>query len=101
MGGTDVTASGIRCQSWHAQSPHEHYYQTDDWFPYEGLNAAENHCRDPNGGMWKPWCFTEDPDVRWEQCDIKLCNSMCAFQTLNEMQIIEALPYKLSSLNNK
>ena len=79
MGGTDVTASGIRCQSWRAQSPHEHYFQTDGWFPYEGLNAAENHCRDPDGGMWKPWCFTEDPDVRWEHCDIQLCNSMFYF----------------------
>ena len=76
LGGTDVTASGIRCQRWRAQSPHKHLYKTDAWFPYEGLNAAENHCRDPNGGMWKPWCLTEDPDVLWEYCDIQLCNSM-------------------------
>ena len=22
----------------------------------------------------KPWCYTEDPDKRWEYCDIPMCN---------------------------
>ena len=85
------TASGTRCQSWHAQVPHRHYYQSDEWFPFEGLGAVENYCRDPEGGWWKPWCFTEDPDVRWEQCDIPLCNSTY-YMYMNHTLIEKYLP---------
>ena len=45
---------------WNAYSPHEHGYP----------NFNDNNCRylgtDHNQGAW---CYTTDPDVRWEYCN--------------------------------
>ena len=32
-----------------------------------------NYCRNPEGRGTKPWCYTTDPQVRWEYCDIPVC----------------------------
>lgn len=31
-----------------------------------------NYCRNPDGEP-RPWCFTTDPNKRWEFCDIPRC----------------------------
>ena len=35
---------------------------------------SENYCRNPDvfepGG---PWCYTTNPRIRWEYCDIPMC----------------------------
>ena len=60
-GKQNVTESGRTCQMWSSQTPHSH---TD--------NGEGNYCRNPDGKA-KPWCYTTDPDVRFEMCDIPLC----------------------------
>ena len=51
---------------WDSQSPHKHGYGY--------LKAQENYCRNPYGGEPKgPWCYTMDPNKRWDYCSIPMC----------------------------
>uniref|UniRef100_A0A672HQJ7 Kringle domain-containing protein n=1 Tax=Salarias fasciatus TaxID=181472 RepID=A0A672HQJ7_SALFA len=58
-----VTESGKTCQSWSAQSPHKHN-RTPDNYPCKGLE--NNYCRNPDNERM-PWCYTTDPETRWEE----------------------------------
>ncbi|XP_056619762.1 plasminogen-like [Triplophysa dalaica] len=68
-GTVSVTKSGKTCQSWTSQTPHTHG-RTPDNSPCKGL--AENYCRNP-GNDRAPWCFTTDPETRWEYCNVSRC----------------------------
>uniref|UniRef100_A0A8C9TNP9 Hepatocyte growth factor n=1 Tax=Scleropages formosus TaxID=113540 RepID=A0A8C9TNP9_SCLFO len=63
-GTVDVTPSGIKCQRWDSQFPHNHSYSPQN---YKCKDLRENFCRNPNGADL-PWCFTMDPNVRWAFC---------------------------------
>ncbi|XP_019628305.1 PREDICTED: uncharacterized protein LOC109472881 isoform X1 [Branchiostoma belcheri] len=69
------TKSGLTCQRWDTSFPHEHEYL--EKYPNSGLD--ENYCRNPDGqpDAERPWCYTIDPDVRWEYCDIQECIDGC------------------------
>jgi len=67
-GMADSTVSGLTCQDWASDSPHSHSF---NYLP-------ENYCRNPDGEPM-PWCYTTDPGVRWELCDIPQCNQPPAF----------------------
>jgi hypothetical protein len=56
------TVSGRTCQNWDSQSPHRHSRYSVD----KG-SAGNNYCRNPDG---EPtiWCYTTDPNKRWELC---------------------------------
>ena len=32
-----------------------------------------NFCRNPDGGV-RVWCYTTDPGMRWEFCDVPICD---------------------------
>ena len=64
-GRMNVTASGRTCQVWAAQQPHEH----------DKADVGEhNHCRNPDGYSLGVWCYTTDPDKRWEACSVPHCD---------------------------
>ncbi|XP_060634281.2 hepatocyte growth factor isoform X3 [Anolis sagrei] len=65
-GTLSVTKSGIRCQAWNSTIPHEHNYR--------GKDLRGNFCRNPKGEEDGPWCFTSNPEKRYEVCDIPLCS---------------------------
>jgi hypothetical protein len=65
-GFVNQTVSGRRCQAWSQQFPHVHHV-TPALFPAAGLD--ENYCRNPDGEVGV-WCFTTDPGVPWEYCDV-------------------------------
>ena len=68
-GTLNVTESGRCCQKWDSDSPHSHPI-TSLYRPYlEG----HNYCRNPEGRGKRPWCYTTDPSVRWEYCNVSLC----------------------------
>jgi len=82
-GGATETGTGKTCQHWAETSPHDHTYTTVSDWPGVG-QPEENFCRNPgracvgctryNGAEEGPWCFTTDPDVRWELCtQIPVC----------------------------
>ncbi|XP_054451490.1 plasminogen [Pteronotus mesoamericanus] len=71
QGKTSKTRSGRECQPWGSQTPHTHGYLPSK-FPNKNLQM--NYCRNPDGEP-RPWCFTMDPDKRWEFCDIPRCTT--------------------------
>lgn len=43
-----------------------------DNFPEDSVAAAKNYCRDPDNSSFL-WCYTTDPDIYWEMCDVSKC----------------------------
>ncbi|XP_037100641.1 plasminogen isoform X2 [Syngnathus acus] len=70
-GKVSITESGVPCQRWDSQEPHNHGYNPNA-LPQKYLE--ENYCRNPDGDP-KPWCFTTNPNKRWEFCSIPRCTS--------------------------
>ncbi|XP_062580543.1 plasminogen-like, partial [Saccostrea cucullata] len=71
-GTTNVTESGLTCQRWDTQTPHEQNY-------FVFSLAQENYCR--NFDREEPWCYTTNSSVRWELCSVDVCNSPCLNQS--------------------
>uniref|UniRef100_A0A8C4JC86 Kringle domain-containing protein n=1 Tax=Dromaius novaehollandiae TaxID=8790 RepID=A0A8C4JC86_DRONO len=65
------TGRGRTCQAWSSQTPHSHDYFTPLTHPKAGLD--KNYCRNPDGDVNGPWCYTTDPRKAWEYCDIPKC----------------------------
>ena len=62
LGPCNTTRSNKICQFWSTQVPHTHdFFDTYGW--------TDNQCRKVDHDA--PWCYTTDPDKRWEECD---CN---------------------------
>ncbi|XP_035661699.1 uncharacterized protein LOC118405953 [Branchiostoma floridae] len=70
-GTVSVTESGRTCQHWDSQIPHGHD-RTPANYPSSGLE--QNYCRNPDGDPFGVWCYTTDPDQRWEYCDVPACS---------------------------
>ncbi|XP_060771595.1 plasminogen [Neoarius graeffei] len=68
-GNISVTSSGKTCQEWSSQVPQKHS-KTSENYPCKGLE--NNYCRNPNKER-SPWCYTTDPETRWEYCSIPRC----------------------------
>ncbi|XP_078679466.1 uncharacterized protein LOC144915098 [Branchiostoma floridae x Branchiostoma belcheri] len=65
-----VNRAGDRlCQRWDSQSPHSHPH-TPQAHPDAGLE--ENFCRNPDNKD-RPWCYTTDPTLRWDFCNVMEC----------------------------
>ena len=64
------TVSGRTCQKWTEQWPNKHSRTPDEnpkmWS--KGL-GDHNNCRNPDDEPNGIWCYTTDPDKRWEYCD--------------------------------
>ncbi|XP_062608390.1 uncharacterized protein LOC134270216 [Saccostrea cucullata] len=73
LGNASTTFTGLTCQRWDVQTPHEHDY-TDHAL------ADGNFCRIINDE--RPWCYTEDRDIRWEYCMVPDCESIRILQEL-------------------
>jgi hypothetical protein len=61
------TEKGFACQAWSDQFPHQHA-KTHLHFPAAGL-GGHRFCRNPDGEM-SPYCFTTDPVMRWDYCNV-------------------------------
>ncbi|XP_071452012.1 tyrosine-protein kinase transmembrane receptor Ror2-like isoform X2 [Hetaerina americana] len=72
QGTMNVTKTGLPCQRWESQEPHTHN-RPPDVFPE--MQGAENFCRNAGGEEPMPWCYTMDPTIRWQHCDIPVCEN--------------------------
>ncbi|XP_077584350.1 prothrombin [Stigmatopora nigra] len=66
-----ITKSGKRCQRWSAGFPHPIIREFNASEPDSILK--ENYCRNPDGREGGPWCFTQDPTVPKETCNVPIC----------------------------
>ena len=65
------TVSGRMCQSWSSRTPHVPT-RTEATHPNKGL-GDHNFCRNPDNDEEGAWCYTTDPEVRWEYCAVPTC----------------------------
>uniref|UniRef100_A0A8C7XYQ0 Macrophage stimulating 1 n=1 Tax=Oryzias sinensis TaxID=183150 RepID=A0A8C7XYQ0_9TELE len=63
-----TTKSGLTCQQWWSKFPHDHW-----WTPTASNGLELNYCRNPDGDNIGPWCYTTDPERRYESCNIPQC----------------------------
>jgi hypothetical protein len=47
-------------------------------YPEGSEEAAKNYCRNPDRTSGGLWCYTTDPNVRWELCDVTPCEGNLA-----------------------
>ena len=74
MGNVATTVSGKTCQAWTSDFPHSHSYHSDSMYPDGSVSAAGNKCRNPDSGWnYGAWCYTTDPSMEWDYCDIPPC----------------------------
>ncbi|XP_071078829.1 plasminogen-like [Haliotis cracherodii] len=76
-GTLSTTRSGYSCQRWDDHTTHSHLNNGDDSSHFsadDSLEEAANYCRTPTtDGEIYPWCYTTDPNKRWEFCDLPEC----------------------------
>ncbi|XP_066269591.1 uncharacterized protein [Branchiostoma lanceolatum] len=86
-----VTDSGLDCQRWSAQQPHGHE-NTPQNYPDKALDS--NFCRNPAPSgvdlYSRPWCYTTDPDKRWEFCPVSPCNDLLKQQGISASSRLES-----------
>ena len=63
------TKTGNECQNWTSNYPHKNESYNARRYPNADL-GNHNFCRNPDGRA-KAWCFTQDPDMETEECDLK------------------------------
>lgn len=69
-GTANTTVTGVPCQRWDAQYPHQHRFAPEK---YACKDLRENFCRNPDGSE-APWCFTSRPGMRVAFCyQIRRC----------------------------
>ncbi len=73
-GTLNTTKDGLECQRWDSQYPHVHTRDNDVMFPDNTVSEAENYCRNPDDEPFGVWCYTTDPNVRWNYCDVPDCS---------------------------
>jgi len=76
IGTLSVTKNNRTCQAWGSQTPHSHSMTAAKGYIYPDGDEvkAKNYCRNPGGSGSTPWCYTTDPKVKWEACDIVDCD---------------------------
>eukprot|EP00118_Oscarella_pearsei_P008321 m.42197 g.42197 ORF g.42197 m.42197 type:complete len:1111 (+) comp33335_c0_seq5:116-3448(+) len=65
----NMTEGNRRCAPWNASHPHSHEFISQALYP----ELADNYCRNPGKRGERPWCYTMDPNVRWEYCNVTKC----------------------------
>ncbi|CAH2250846.1 plasminogen [Pelobates cultripes] len=94
-GTTSLTVTGKKCQAWSSSIPHSHE-KTPANYPNAGLE--KNYCRNPDNDKG-PWCFTTDPSVRWEFCNLKKCNEVT--QTVQKPGQVTQAPITQDCISGK
>ena len=85
-GTQSTTVGGRTCQQWNTDFPHR---RVQKFIPKTFSDRNSNYCRDTSdhGALW---CYTTDPDVRWENCPVPVCqkfkNRKTIYRKMNRKQ---------------
>ncbi|CAG0919569.1 unnamed protein product [Notodromas monacha] len=66
------TIAGDPCQYWNSSSPHPVYPAIEFIMPDE-IGTAHNYCRNPYYTLVGLWCYTQNPNVRFDTCPSTHC----------------------------
>ena len=66
-----ITRNSATCQAWNVDTPHARSPPVNDLIPDD--TSAHNYCRLPSKTDQLPWCYTTDPNVRWDFCKVVNC----------------------------
>ena len=69
-GEKNVTSSNLSCQKWQSSYPHVPRHRPLD----ASADLDHNYCRNPDGDANGPWCYTTNPAIRFQYCDVPNCN---------------------------
>uniref|UniRef100_A0A1A8B5Q3 receptor protein-tyrosine kinase n=1 Tax=Nothobranchius furzeri TaxID=105023 RepID=A0A1A8B5Q3_NOTFU len=81
-------------QSWQCES--HQVWETMPTLESAELMNSENHCRNPGGISDKPWCYTSDPNIRWEYCAVPQCGETVPNPVLTVHRQVPHYPPKTS-----
>ena len=82
VGTLNTTVSGRTCQAWTSNYPHVPSETSDLFYPYESRALARNYCRNPDIHAVGLWCYTTDPNMVWEPCNVPYCGESNGYPTL-------------------
>ncbi|RDD37045.1 Neurotrypsin [Trichoplax sp. H2] len=71
-GNVSITRSGILCQQWSSNTPHNHSFKPSTYYN-DGL--VSNYCRNPSGLRNSPWCYTSNSSISWQYCNVTKCQN--------------------------
>nr|XP_006825401.1 PREDICTED: apolipoprotein(a)-like [Saccoglossus kowalevskii] len=88
-GVVNITKDGENCAVWIDQTIHYHS-RTPRNFPFGGL-GDHNYCRNPDGddGVW---CYTTNPEVRWNYCYVGEPREDCSVTTVAPTTSLPSIP---------
>ena len=72
------TKSHVKCQNWNDDKPHVPIIK-----PLDSTFKNHNFCRNPDGDLGGPWCYTENKHLRWEHCNVPTCEMEFRSKGLN------------------
>ena len=87
-GGAVTTVGGRDCMDWALDDPHEHGFN----------DLPANFCRNPDGEPG-PWCYTTDPDQRWELCALPECSEPIVVMVYSEGNVAKYSPSASGSVS--
>ena len=60
---------GLTCQNWSQNQPHQPNFRMMEWLYSQGDDLNHNFCRIADPSDPRPWCYTTDPNVKFDYCD--------------------------------
>ncbi|PSN55984.1 hypothetical protein C0J52_02152 [Blattella germanica] len=75
IGPMSITRSNRTCQLWTRNSPHQvnEKYKNDTLYAERSITLAKNYCRNPSRNIAGSWCYTIDPAVEKDVCNVRDC----------------------------
>lgn len=77
IGSLGVTLTNRTCQRWTAKSPHAipQKLVNKETFPELSVGNISNFCRNPTHDLAGPWCYTDDPNLDIDICEVPDCDA--------------------------